>query len=120
MDFKKESAMAQEITMLEQQLRYAEELKEKLKSAQNELVSGYTGLINAHEEFDLIKKENIEEIRRYKFAISSEAKEIEASIKRINSCASTQQVQNINEFVKACEAIANLRTNGFFETFSFK
>ena len=119
MDFKKESAMSQEITILEGQLAYAEEIKEKLKIAQTELIDLYRGLLNAHDEFNVIKKENIEEIRRYKFSVSSEAKEIEASIKRINCTATVQQVQNINDFVKCCESLDLLRRSGFFNAFKF-
>jgi len=116
--FTQESAIAYEITSLEKQMSYAEEMKDHLKRARKELADGYSGVLDSHDQFLKIRKENIEELRRYKFSIVAEAKEIETSIRKVSQHMTPQLVAQLSEFANACEKLESLRIDGFFELFS--
>lgn len=115
-----EAAMSQEISSLEQQMRYAHDLKEKIKEATEHLENGYLGLIDAKKTFETIKKENLEEIRRYKLSISMEIKEISASMQALNSMASPGSLSSLREFVSLSERLKSLTDSGFVESVTFK
>ena len=112
----RESVISQEISTLEQQLRYANEVRKKVSEATEELTKAYFGLINAKDEFDKIKKENIEEIRRYKYAISAETRDIEANIKIMSSAVSKERLEQLKAFADVCERLQSLRSAGFFSS----
>ena len=111
-------AISQELSSLEEQMRYANDLKAKIAEATLDLKKSYLGLISAKDEFYLIKKENIEEIRSYKFAVASEAQQIESAIKKMSSAVSHERVNQLKEFVEICERMQALRANGFFAAVS--
>ena len=80
---KAEDFISQEISSYEVQLNDLEILKKKVKESVDELASSYCGIINAKENFEFVKKQNIEELRLYKFAIKAECDEIEKRMKQI-------------------------------------
>lgn len=106
----------QEKLILEQQLKYKKDMVAAIQSAHSELSDLYIGLINAKDEFEKIKKENIEEIRRYKYAISSEVKEICSDVKRITDSITKDKLADLSLFVDACEKLQALRSTGFFDS----
>ena len=113
-DITNELAITQEISTLEEQMRYANDLRANIAKATNELANGYIGLINAKDEFQRIKKDNIDEIRRYKFAISAEVKEVESDLKRLAGFVSKERLAQLKEFADVCERLELLRSAEFF------
>lgn len=118
-EIKSESVAALEISILEQQSKYANDLRESILKATDELRDSYLGLISAKEGFESIKKENLDEIRRFKHAISSEAKEICANVKLINDVIGKGDITKLLQFVEVCNRIRELRDSGFFDTVKF-
>ena len=114
-----DQVVSQELSSLEQQLRYAREVREAVRKAKDELEKDYSGLILAKEIFEGVKKENLEEIRRYKFSIAAELKEIKAAMSEISTLASPERVKQLREFSDACDRLNQLRTAGFFDSVRF-
>jgi len=109
------SVQEQQIQILEQQKKYADELRDTIKKSTDELTELYCGLIGAKAEFEKIKKENLDEIRRYKLAISTEANIICSDIKRITDSVPKEGMSNLGKFIDACERLQELRKDGFFD-----
>ena len=115
--FDQKDILDREVKILEQQEKYAAELRDSIRVATKELTDSYMGLIDAKNVFDGVKKANLEEVRLYKFAISAEAKEICADVKRISESVPKDGMTQLLQFVDACERIQSLRLAGFFDTF---
>jgi prefoldin subunit 5 len=111
---KEDQFIEQEISVLEQQLSVVETLKAKVKETTEELAQSYIGIINAKEEFQKIKKQNLEELRTYKLAVSTECREIKIQIETINKLAREVSSSEIKTFVESCERLARLDAEGFF------
>jgi hypothetical protein len=112
--------IAGEISAYEHQLEVINTLKLKIKEGTNELKASYKAVIDSKSIFQEIKKQNIEEIRQYKFAIASECKEIKTQADAITSAFSKDRISSLKEFADVCERISKLENDGFFKTFSFK
>lgn len=119
MNVTNEAIISQEISALEQQIRYVNEMKSKLKEAKEGLANSYLGIIVAKEEFERTKKQNLEEVRSYKFATSTELKEIQSNFKFMTDGLTKEKIDNLTKFVAACEDLQELRAKGFFDAFSF-
>ena len=119
MNVTNEMIISQEISALEQQIRYVNEMKSKLKEAKEDLANSYLGIIIAKEEFERTKKQNLEEVRSYKFATATELKEIQSNFKFMTDGLTKEKIDNLTKFVSACEDLQELRAKGFFDSFSF-
>lgn len=109
--------ISSEISAYEQALESINELKKKVRDGKEELVASYKGVIEAKSVFEGIKKQNIEEIRQYKFAIAAECKEISAQVSAIKVISEAAQASELRSFVESCERLNILSQSGFFSRF---
>lgn len=107
----------QEISSYEVQLNDLEILKIKVKEATDELTAAYFGVINAKENFGFVKKQNIEELRLYKFAIKSECDEISKQIISISEMSKKFNLKELADFASACAVIDGFYKAGLFDKF---
>jgi hypothetical protein len=101
----------------EMQLKYLEEMKAKVDIAKTELEQSYISVIDCKSLFQEFKKENIEEIRSYKFSINSEVVSIKNSMKSLLQEASDIGLSDMKDFVGICERLNSLQKDGFFDRF---
>jgi hypothetical protein len=113
----KEDFINQEISTYEVQLNEIEVLKKKVADATQDLTNSYFGIINAKEKFEFVKKQNIEELRLYKFAIKAECDEISKQIINISEISKKFNLKDLENFAKACATLDEFYKNGLFDKF---
>ena len=109
-----EMYVSQEISNLESMLAQANKLRAYVLEATEQLNGAYVGLINTKEEFEKIKKANIDEVRGYKYAVVTECKEVSAGIKNMLAAATAADVARLEQFAGICERLNALHADGFF------
>jgi hypothetical protein len=109
----------QEISTYEMKLRTLNELKDAVDKATKDLEASYLGIVRAKNVFMDIKKENLDELRRYKLAVETECKEIGRYMDLVRTLVKSDEIKNIHEFAAACERLNALQKDGFFNRVGF-
>ena len=117
---KSEFCISGEISAYEKALEAINQLKVKVKEGREELGKAYLGIIEAKKEFENVKKQNIEEIRQYRFAISVECKEISNQVEAIKNISTAVHANELRSFVESCERLNALSQSGFFDKLQMK
>lgn len=111
-----ENAIVQEISALEQQMIYANELKKKIKEATDELSLSYLALIDTKSVFEKIKKQNLEEIRLYRHSVSSESKALSSDVNIAVKSITPEKLNQLKDLADICERLNSIRASGLFDT----
>lgn len=104
-----EQIISQEISSYEEMLKKASILRDKVDEAKRELYKSYLGIVEAKNEFERIKKENIEEIRLYRQTIQREAADIEKAMSSITKARTSE----LKEYLEICNGLNALKASGF-------
>lgn len=108
----------QELSRYEEKLVYLEAMKEKVRVAKDELEASYIGIVNVKASFERVKKENIEELRRYKLAVAQEAKEIGTAFAHIAAMQSKLSQKDLEALHQTLSSLSTLAQSGVFAKLS--
>lgn len=108
MEITDKNHVEQEISAYETQLAYLNEMKQKVDQMVDELSDSYGRVINAKAMFEQIKKENIEELRTYKYAITKESKEIQEAMQCIRKAVDQVPIAEIQKVTTALTALSEV------------
>ena len=113
-----EAFISSELSTLEESLRKANELKEYAAEATASILASWNSLNYARtNDFEQIKKLLIEQMRSARTTVEREALQTLELINKVKAAANGIDTKKLDEFVKACSKLEELRKSGFFEIF---
>ncbi|WP_047528603.1 hypothetical protein [Pseudomonas sp. 11/12A] len=112
-DITREDFLSAEISNFEEMLKKSIQLKEQVDQTVESLAASYSNVIGSKAIFEEIKKENIEELRVFRQAVTRETAEITQAIKQLKSNLDAKSLSELREYVALCERLKTLQDAGF-------